>query len=252
MFRVILTSAPTFEGYSIEAGKHDGQRYFDHHGQFAGNPCPAANTAIPAVQEGVVEITHIDADTFLGLCRLCGVELPNIDFVMLEQIDLHGTSACPDAYSPTRLYIAGIGVIARELRFPRVTAERQDVTALVEKMMEFTPEDIVVKGRRNQDLVEAAYKSCFREQRNNVALYYVTAADAFDPSRPYQDGIDVVVVYREHYKLISIYCNPATKLGFAGQTVAGITFGGHPQACGSPRGQEMTWGQAQTVFAAIS
>jgi len=256
--KVILTSQPNFSGYSIESGKADGARHFDHHGAFESCPCPATDDTIPAVSGQEIEISHIDADTFLGVCRLCGADLPNLDYDLLAKIDNHGTSVCADLYdstllyNSTLLYVVGISAIARELRFPRVTPERVDVTELVSKMMSYSTDDIIVKGRQHQYAAEAAFQKCRKCQKgtnyNNVILFYATEADALDPSMAYAYGFKVAVVYREHYKTISIYCNPETKLHYAGQTIAGITFGGHPQACGSPRGEEMTFEQAEEVY----
>ena len=86
--KVLLTSKPSYTGYSVEAGKADGVRHFDHHGDMNINPSPAANCLIPVIPEdSIVEITHIDADTLLGVARLMGKEMPKtIDLALLEQI----------------------------------------------------------------------------------------------------------------------------------------------------------------------
>lgn len=236
----------------LRVGKADNKKHFDHHGKFSNFPCPASNEEIPVVEGQEIEITHIDADTFLGLCRLCGKELPHLNYALLEQVDLHGSSVCSNLYSDTLLYMLGIGTVSRRLRFPRVTDERVNVTEIVEKMMSYNSEQIIEFGRETQDASEQAYKDCFREKKGNVILFYATEKDALDPSRAYRDGLDIVVVFRKHYQTISIYCNPKTKYQYGGKTIAGIRFGGHPQACGSPRGQEMSFKQAQTVFEEIT
>lgn len=252
MNRIFLTASPTLNGYSVEAGKADNKKHFDHHGQFSDYPCPANNERIPVITGEEIEITHIDADTFLGLCRMCGKELPDLDYNLLEQIDLNGSSVCPDLYNTTLLYMLGIGTLSRNLRFPRVTDEHVDVTEIIEKIMSYTSEEIIDFGRQTQNASEQAYRDCFCEKKDNVILFYATADDALDPSRAYRgDRSDIVVVYREHFKSISIYCNPKCEYQFGGKVVAGIQFAGHPQACGSPRGQEMTFEQAQEVFEKI-
>lgn len=259
MFRIILTSKPNFENYSIEAGLHDGIKHFDHHKEFAGNPSPANNSAIlPIVApfpEGVnveIENTHIDADTFIGNLRLLGRELPKIDLSLLEQIDLNGSSVCSDKFNPTLLFIVGIGQLARDLKFPRVTEDRQNVTAIIEQMIEKSDEEIIAIGRVAQEKSETAYEKCMLDYKNGVVLFSIGSSDPLEPSRAYEDGHKVVVVYRSHYKSISIYCSPSSSYAFGGKTVAGITFAGHSKSCGSPRGQEMTYLQAQEVFDAIN
>jgi hypothetical protein len=68
----------------------------------------------------------------------------------------------------------------------------------------------------------------------------------------------VVVVFRKHFKTISVYIAPNMKkwglegLKFApGVKFGGIEFAGAPQAVGSPRGQTMTFEQAHVVFASV-
>ncbi len=49
--KIILTSKPQFQGYSIEAGKGDNIKHFDHHGQFENYPSPCNNNQIPVVEK---------------------------------------------------------------------------------------------------------------------------------------------------------------------------------------------------------
>ena len=63
-----------------------------------------------------------------------------------------------------------------------------------------------------------------------IGLYWVTPGIKFNPSRPYQDGVEIVIVYWEQYQSISIYCNPTTEHKFGGTTVANIEFTGPPQS----------------------
>jgi hypothetical protein len=199
-------------------------------------------------------ISHLDADTFVGLLRLLERPLPKVDFKLMEQIDLNGSSVCEDKFDKTLLYMVGIGELARKVKFPRVSDEPQDVTEYICQMLNESEESIISTGEAAQEAVEAGYEKCFRNSMtldsNDGAkgIYRVGELDIFDPSRPYQDDVNVVVVYRDKYKSISIYCNPKSKYEFAGKTIAGIEFAGHPKACGSPRGVEMSFEDAVRVF----
>ncbi|WP_434284705.1 teicoplanin resistance protein VanZ [Clostridium botulinum] len=250
--RIILTSKPEFQGYSIEAGKGDNIKHFDHHGQFENYPSPCNNNQIPVAEEdSIIEITHMDADTYVGILRLLGKDLPNINLEMLEQIDNNGSSICRDKYNPALLYQLGIGRLQRNLKIPRVSEERVDVTHIIEEMFNYSTKKIINIGEEVQESSEEAYIDYVRSKKENKILFSINAQDNLNPSRAYEDDYDIVVVYRKHYKTISIYCNPKSQYAFAGKEVAGIKFDGHPQACGSPRGMEMTEEQALKVWEEI-
>jgi hypothetical protein len=253
MLKVALVAKATGLCYSLEAGLCDGEKNFDHHGKFAGQPAPCSDNRLdePIFGDFVVEISHIDADTFIGLLRMAGQKLPRVDFALMEQIDLNGSSVVRDKFDPTLLYMVGIGELARQLRFPRPDANGPtDVSALVEAMMTKMEEEIIEIGRDATKRSEAAYRNCVKSLRGDgkVGMWSVGANDPLDPSRPYEDGTEVVVVFRSHYQSISVYCSPKSSFGFGGQTVAGITFAGHPKAAGSPRGVPFTETDARRVF----
>lgn len=251
--RVILTSKPSGRGFSLEAGVADGRNHFDHHGEHKGQPAPCSDDRIPVIGvNDVVEITHIDADTFVGLIRMAGRELPRINFHVMEMVDLNGSSSCSDKWNGTLLYSVGIGQLARDLKFPRVSAEGPiDVTEIILAMMAKTDEEIIKIGGHATDKSEAAYNDCLETQHGKVGYWVVGANDHLDPSRPYEDNIPIVVVHRTHYKTISIYCDPDSVYEFGGKTVAGIAFAGHPKAAGSPRGVEYTAEDGKRVFREI-
>ena len=249
--KIILTSKPNYLGASIEAGKDDGVTHFDHHGEFSSNPSPCNNKNISVINTGIIEITHIDADSLLGIARLVGKSMPKIDLDLLEKIDLNGSSIITNKYNETLLYSIGIGSIVRELKFPRVTEERQDVTQYIEQLLNMSEQDIIKKGEIAQNASEEAYKTCVKAKEGNKILFFTTGKESLNPSRAYEDGFDKVVVYRDNWKTISLYCNPKSDFSFGGKTIAGIEFGGHPKACGSPRGQQMSWEQTEKVFSEI-
>ena len=240
--------------YSIEAGRHDARCHFDHHGEFEGEQCPANNPDIPYVgnRRGVViGVTHIDADTFLGLKRFLNhkFDMREIDLNLLEAIDVFGSSTEGAKGSDTLAFMVGVGEVARELKFPRCPKEGTiDVTDTVNKMLRIPTVVYIERGKTAIAAVETTFKYCMRRLRDDIGLWAIGADDPFDPSRPYEDGINRVIVYRAHYKSVSIYCNPKSDYEYAGQTIAGIKFAGHPKACGSPRGKELSFKDALAVW----
>lgn len=260
--QIILLSGPEFiksgqieEVYSLEFGPSDGRKHFDHHGvDNAKNPAPCNDYRIPIVGKAVVYINHFDPDIFVGLLRMAGRKLPEIDLDLLEQIDLNGSSVVPDKLNVALLYAVGIKNLANQLRFPRVTNDPVDVSAIIYEMMAKTTEEIVGVGWAATIKSEAAYINCqvVLSSSGRVGLWSIGADDPLDQSRPYEDGTEVVVVYREHFNTISIYCDPISNYGFASLIIAGVQFAGHPKACGSPRSVKMTAEDARRVFEEIT
>jgi hypothetical protein len=238
--------------FSIEAGRSDGKYHFDHHGIHSKNPCPANDKRIQVVpNDSVIEITHIDADCFIGLIRMLGKPLPKVDLDLVEKIDLNGSSVCDNVFDPTLVYMVGIGEVSRQLHFPRVAKEPIDVTEIVEKMLSYPERIFIDAGKMAQTQVEQAYQKCLVDKTGITGFWSIGSHDQFDPSRPYKDGIEIVIVFRSHYQSISIYCNPKSVYEFVGRTINGIKFEGHPKACGSPRGVDFYQEDARMVFEAI-
>ena len=249
---IILQKTASGAHYSLESGIADNIKNFDHHKtEHRKFPSPSNNENIPRIDldKEVVEISHIDADTFIGLLRLAGKNLPNIDLSVVEKIDLNGSSVIEDNFDRALLYMIGIGDYARSIKFPRVTDDPQDVTDFIEAMFEKADEEYIAIGRQSQEVLEEHYRRLRKEAYSqqyeelpfsNKILFTIDSADIFDPSRAYKDGYEVVLVFRKHYKSLSIYCNPTSKEQYGGRTIANLEFGGHPKACGSPRGYEMT------------
>jgi hypothetical protein len=261
MHRIILTKStkqfhPDF--YSIEAGIADNIQHFDHHKEeHKVYPSPCNNTSIEPIKEDgsikYIQISHLDADTFIGIARLLGVNhffKGTLNFNKMEEIDLHGSKGI-SKNSPTYQFMVGVGVLARKLNFPRITDEPTDVTSIIKEMLGTSVFSFIQYGKCSIDKSEADYKECMYSRQENHGLWVVDATHDFNPSRPYEDGVEVVVVYRPHYKSISIYADPDTNHNFAGQTIAGIEFNGHAKACGSPRGQEMTLEDAIEVYSIL-
>lgn len=248
--QALLVTKASGKNFSLEAGFADGEKNFDHHREHSSQPAPSNDNRVPVVGvDDVVEISHIDADTFVGLLRMSGRELPQVDFALMERIDLNGSSVCPDKFNPTLLYMVGVGQIARDLKFPRASAEGPtDVTAFVEAIMAKTEAEIIATGRAATEKSEAAYGGCCEGKVGRVGYWVIGPDDPLDPSRPYEGGVAVVVVHRTHYESISIYCDPKSEYVFGGKVVAGIEFAGHPKAAGSPRGVKFSAEDGRRVF----
>jgi len=263
-----MTNDKNFDAdYSVEAGKSDGLKNFDHHGDFKNHVAPC-KIEMPVVEnDATIQISHVDADTFVGLLKLHSISLPEVDFTLMEKIDLNGSSICKDKFDPTLLYMVGVGDIARDLKFPWSSNEPQDVTELIKKMMAFPADEVIETGRKSTEASEASYRDCKVASKGNVGFWSVDATQPFDPSRPYEDGIDVVVVYREHYRSVSVYCAPTSEhtamtLGTVETgdnlpqnyraTIGGYRMCGHPKATGTERVEEgWDFGVAQALYYAL-
>jgi len=197
MTQILLVKKASGLNYSIEAGVHDGIRNFDHHPGIAGaegQPCPARNASIPkiiGVANHIVEISHIDADTLLGIWRMAGFNDPTSDWLgwldlkMLEQIDLNGTSGVPPC--DTLFFVIGVSEIAKSLGFPRVADEPQDVTPIVREMIgRKSFADFVAAGQTAHARSEAAYRTCRQgiSPNGKVGFWAIGKDDPLDPSRP--------------------------------------------------------------------
>ena len=239
--------------YSIECGKADNINHFDHHGEFSNFPSPCNNKSILRLDKNVfntIYISHIDSDTAIALRKmLTGCKFGG-DAEVIELIDNNGSSVIKDKFDWNLLYTIGISAKAKELNFPRVTQEQQDVTEIVLKLVNFMNihEDVVRLGRETQEKAEESYKKCLIKKEKGIFLINQSNGLNVDPSRAYEDGAEVVIMYRECWKTISKYCNPKNNLSYADKTICGIKFGGHPKACGSPRGIEFTFNDAKNIY----
>jgi len=252
--KVLLVTKASGDNYSVEAGLADNVKHFDHHGKHSNYPAPCNNDEIPVIgQNDVVEITHIDTDTLLGLMRMAGKKLPPLlDRDLIENVDLNGSSVVKDRFDRSYLYMVGVNELAKEIGFPRPSETPTDVTSKIMQLMNAPIQKLLEMGKAATETSENTYSSNRVATDGTVGLWSVGAKDPFDPSRPYVDGIDVVVVYRDHFKSISIYCSPSSKYAFGNTTVAGIPFAGHPKACGSPRGEEFTLDDAKRVYTELT
>lgn len=220
-YRVILCSKPDPEEMSVESGLDDRLNHFDHHGQFSSNRCPAW-------------LSRGDK------------RFQVLDFQVLEQIDTKGSSVVEDKdTNVTYHFMVGIGKVSRDLKIPRCTDVETDITDLFNKFP--STEEIIKIGKTSYDKSEKDYKDALVKRIGDVAFYVINDKD-FDPSRPYQDGVKIVVLFREHYQTISLYSPNDSEYTFAGKVFGFVDFAGHPHGAGSPRGKVMEYQDAVKVF----
>jgi len=256
--KILLVSEASGENHSIGAGVHDGIKNFDHHGKYENEISPCINDEILEVEDNAtIEISHIDCDTMVGLLRMISHTLiPDINLSVINEIDRNGTSTIIKRIKEERrsdderalFYYLGVGTLDRKVNFPRVTSDPQDVTEYIREMFKVGPAMVIEMGQDAMEKSEYSYRNCRVASKDNVGYWVIGPEDSFDPSRPYSDGINIVIVYRSHWKTISIYCNPSSSYEYGGKEIAGILFQGHPKACGSPRGQEMSLEDGLKIF----
>lgn len=258
---------PTLEGVSlhdnnvksVEAGYNDDVNHFDHHGEFAYAKSPCNRDDIPVVDSNTtIYVSHMDTDTFLGLFRLLRGTPPNtyihgdykfqLDTNLLEEFDCNGTSICKDKTNDNLAFFLGVTNYARKIGFPRVSAEAQDVTDYVQQLLDTPFYEFLQFGKSVIEKSEASYVSDKVTSFGNVILFDKPSNSSLDPSRPYEDGFDLVVVYNQAFKSISLYASPNYNITLSDKEYAGILFQGRAKACGSPRGVEYTLEDAKKVF----
>ena len=257
----ILTSMPNFEDCSIEAGLDQGFSHQDHHGKFSHLSAPCSRNITP-IDCKVIEFTHMDPDAWVTYLKMTGKfnaeEFVGIDMDIMALVDGNGSSVV-DKFNPTLLYMVGVGQWLRANKMPRVTEERQDITDLIVRLVAVPAPELIEMGRLAQEKAWSDYTSCKKAFDRNAGVCFIScdASHAIDPSIAYGDrfedfqGYSRVVVYRSHYKTVSIYCAPSSSFSYSGQNIAGIAFAGHPKACGSPRGVEITEEQAMDVWSEL-
>ena len=248
--RIYLSKKVTSEKFSIEANKADNLFHFDHHGEFKDYPSPCNNhildNILPEVEDECL-ITHLDADTFVGLLRLSDLPLPPVDLNLMEYIDNNGSKNI-EKTNKVLAYMVGIISYAREFGFPFCPAKgRVEVTNVIRDLAEIHPNSIILRGYADIEKSEAGYREAEVKVVNGIGLYNKGVDTAFNPSRPYEDDVQIVVVYNQKFKSISLYADPDTDHVVKGKW-KNIVFAGHDKACGSPRGTKFTFPDAEAVF----
>lgn len=257
---VILTTSPSIKNYSLESGLSDQVKHFDHHSKehkALGHKSPC-NTDIPIIpHDSVIQITHIDSDTFIGIERMCGIVREGLDFDLMEQIDLNGSSVSPDLFDRTLLFMVGLSTKARDTRFPRPNKDTDvNVTQYVSNLIDTPTEDFIELGYKTQVDSLTNFSRCLESSVTSISgleivQLIVPENVSIDPSLAYAKGFDIAVVYRENYKSISLYGKPNSNFEL-NKIWSGIEFQGHTLACGSPRGVDYTVQDSNHVINSLS
>jgi hypothetical protein len=233
--------------YSIGARRVCPPFHFDHYDPAIGyheSPCNDENIPVIGENDAVI-VTGLKPDTFVGLLRMAGKELPQIDLSIMEEIDLAGKLLHPRNLNPTVYYMAGIEVLALQIGFPSVDRDPVDVTSIIEKMMEKTAEEIIALGR--EAIMQSQNKKGFITQEKNVGFWSIGPNDPSSVARDYTN-VDIVVVFLEKYKQIVISTNPKSDYDVSNRVIAGIQFKGSIHSSGSSRKEEYKLKDAEEVF----
>lgn len=237
--------------YSIECGEYDGKRHFNHHEKSEEYSSPCNTNIDKANQDDTCYISHIDADTFVGLIRLFGdinvFSKSDVNLELMEQLDIHGNSILDSLKNTTYLYMTGIDLIANNIKFPIATDEAIDVTSYIEVLMEYSINDIVKFSEVWVDELDMVYVNSVIKISDKLCLIHQKKNDLIDPSRAFKDGYDIVVLFNEYYKAIHLYSHPNIKNSFTDLEISGIKFGGHPHALGSQGDNEYDIFHAKSV-----
>lgn len=255
MLNVTLVKKASGDNYSIEAGVHDGVNNFDHHGEYSNNPCPCINKSIKPIADWeinpIIEITHMDGDTFIGILRLLGKELPDIDLNLAAEIDTRGSLGVLRD-SRTLAWMVGIEKVAEYCEFQRLAAgdERIPVTEEVEDMIQWSTERVIEVGFEEMKNAAAVYhgNQVRGSEDFKVGLWVVASDSHVDTSLPYENGYEIVIIFKAHKNSISIYCHPDSHYTFGKCEIAGVEFDGHDKACGSIRGKAFYLNDAMDVL----
>lgn len=272
---VMLVKQASGNNFSIEAGIADRERNFDHHGKMADQSAPCSDARIPVIPKGVIEITHLDADTLIGIMRMlgdAGVAEINpqrfhdygsawrsdvIDLALMAKIDTQGSSFLSQngLENTTRQWMVGVTQLAQKLKLPRWEGKDVDVTGIVEQIIAYSDEEIIQVGKeamvRGEEAYQKAETNAVRASScNGIRLFQEKLDEPIDPSRPYADGYHFVVIFRKWLGQIGVYINPKVNFTVGGKVFAGIKFEGQAKAAGSPRGESFTLEQANSVVEA--
>ena len=242
--------------HSIESGRNDGVKHFDHHGKFENQPCPCNNETIQAAQpNAIIGTTHFDADTFVGVSRMVNpnwvenAQTLGIDFSEMERQDLKSDDRRKDL-NPTKCLMLGLTATERQACPANGVL---DCTESYWKVWNLSIQGLIDSGRKIGEEAEKTYRQAntadmrTTEGGYRIGLWILRTEEFMDPGRPYDDGYDIVVIYRGRFSNISLYCRNSLPLTLPG-VWANVKFDGHPHACGSERGKKFSVSDAVYIL----
>jgi hypothetical protein len=235
--KVILVRfiTPKIGAYSLGEGVNDGVLNFSRIPIFD-------NKKIPVISKhSIVEISKFDVDIFLGLLRMAGKELPELEYNILLRIAFSGIFDCYldlDPYDQTLLYAVGVEKLAKEMGMPSSFVEEVDISLIIEELMKKSFEEIIETGIKVNKKREEAYTSCLIDENERAGCWSIDHNDEpFDPQRLLLDEYDIVVVYHDGKMSVSIYYNKKSDIDFnEHKTIEGVEFSGGDGAVHSAKG----------------
>jgi len=252
-----------WEGSIFTAAHHQSEGKYAGRHQGGSQPAPCNNSLIPALDEGVIGVSHMDLDTLGGICRTMGTSVFSgfeSFWDLSEFVDVSGPHKLKNSGASVddldRLY--AFWAWSQENRLARAT-ELTDITDYVinaihalQRIMNLDAEMIEagVEFKANEEalnkssLIKVVGTVAVRKAGNFVNHLYTTA-----------DGVecDMVVALNTKFKSITLSssdgqvdcCNIM-------QRVFGPDAGGHKGIAGSPRGVEMTMEGLNKVLTSLT
>ena len=247
------------DSFYLEAGGDDGEKRFDHHNEFAGNPAPCVDGRIERIPDwSKIKITHLDADTLFALLKMLGlshvVRQDLIDLDLMGKIDANEPTILPDLglNDPTRQYMVGVSVVSGNLGFPRWNGEDVDVTEIVEEIIcsLMDTENVIQLGKEKMIQGKEAYRRCKEKTfigGKVIFLCIESPEDSFDGNLALVDGYEAAVIYSKRRESISLRVRSDVDLQISGKSFGDASFRGHENASGSIFGEKYTREEAEVV-----
>lgn len=148
-FKILLTNSIegiNFEDnmFSIELGSYDNIRHFTH-------PCNNTNMDKKAKEGAIIYISDFNANILIGIKRLLDFSYPYYggEVEILQNISNGNVAVNKDDCN--LLYYIGVSTKAKQLNFPSVQQDAQDVTDIIKKILNFSKihMDVVRLGEKN-------------------------------------------------------------------------------------------------------
>ena len=183
--------------YSIKCGPSSDHKHFNHHSE--NNPSPCNNPQIGTAWIGTtIQISHLDADTLIGIMRLLGLPLPTgLDFALMEHINNDGSSNVP--LCDTVAFMVAVSDWTYEHMFPRCPAPNEvsiNVTAYLEDIIYECKNLLFIKrGYASIKQSETNYAQALKESSEIAELYAIKEEIKFNPPKVCRSprGIDFLV-----------------------------------------------------------
>jgi hypothetical protein len=249
--RVLLVTKASGNNFSINAGLSDGVKHFERRYDSAYQPPPCIDNRLSNIltadEYTTVEISRLDADTFIALLRMIGNPLPDIDMSIMKQIIMNGFSLYETTTNETVFYMNGVSVLAELSKFPTPMEDcPTDVTSWIDILMTYNKDDIVAIGKT--DLMNKLSDRYLVYSHGIVGLWSIARENMFDLDNLFNKGFQIVIIYNEYLGSIFIYCKPTSNFSFGNVSIEGVIFNGDPKSCKSISYNTYTKKDAMKVY----